>query len=364
MISKINTKEDWDAYTQYELKKALPIINGLGFTIDKEQVHIGGERHLMSGLKLVLTGQNIKDKNKVIIKFSSKNEGKIEIEHEHKTRKVISNLNFSYRKFLLTEEVLFEKKDDYTISVVSYISQKKKFFDHDLKDQFFLSLRALETQEGTHITTYSHIKEIKKTFGIMTADKYIEDFKTFLYDIQSNNIKNKELEKTLSKALEFLADHKKIIDKYCNFFTHSDFVPHNIRVVDHDIYLLDHTSVHFGNKYESWARFINYMVIYNPELEEALTEYVKKNRDKEEYLALRLMRIYKLGFLLKFHVTSFIKTSGDIHILSKIRIDFWTNILNSILLDKPISKETVKKYKLSRDSLRSVEEKRRQDNLL
>ena len=39
------------------------------------------------------------------------------------------------------------------------------------------------------------------------------------------------------------------------------------------------------------------MVHHNPDLEKILSEYVRANRGEEEYLSLRLMRVYKLGFL-------------------------------------------------------------------
>ncbi len=362
-MNKHNTKEDWNKYREQELKKALPIIKELGFDIDEEQAHIGGERHLMSGFKLVLTGYQENNKKRVIIKLSSHPEGIEEIEHEHKTRKTILNIDFSYRSFFLPKEILFTKNGDYTISVTSYIEQEKSFLAHNFKDQFFLALRALETQEGTHITTYYHKKSIQKTFGIMNATNYINSFDVFKKNSIENNPNNQYLEDVFNKGSQLFSSNKKIIGKYSDFLTHSDFCPHNIRVKNHEMYLLDHTSIHFGNKYESWARFINFMVIYNPELEHALQKYVKQNRNKEENLSLQLMRVYKIGFLLKYYTDSLSKTKGDLNTLTKERITFWTKVMENVLEDKTLPEETVKKYKLSRDNLRSEEEKIRQKKL-
>jgi hypothetical protein len=156
----------------------------------------------------------------------------------------------------------------------------------------------------------------------------------------------------------------KLIDKYGNYLSHTDFVPHNFRVRDRKIYMLDcspeYRTVHFGNKYEGWARFINYMVIHNPELGNILADYVRKNRGEEEHMSLRLMRVYKLGFLIAFYTESLKSTTGDLLELTRERIGFWHEVLKFILGDKPVSSDFVKEYKDKRDKLRSEEEKKRQ----
>lgn len=357
-------KQKWVEYRNKELAGVLPILDKLGFVLDKEQVHISGERYLMSGYKLVLTGKQKKGGEKVIIKTSSHPDGIKEIIHGHKTRNVLHNLNFSYRTFFSPEEILFTKYRKYVISVTSYVKQEKHFIDHSIKDQFFLALRAFETQEGAHATTYSHTKEIQRVFKTITARNYLESFQEFTKNALSNDPKNKELAITLDEAFNFLNTNKDTLKQYSNFLTHSDFAPHNLRVVDRDIYLLDHTSMHFGNKYEGWARFMNFMVHHNPELEQYLTEYVHKNKGREEYLSLRLMRVYKLGFLLKFYTQALQKTSGNLHKLTRLRISFWTQVLKSILKDEFISKNILNSYLKERDTLRSDAEKKRQQEII
>jgi hypothetical protein len=164
----------------------------------------------------------------------------------------------------------------------------------------------------------------------------------------------------MQEAGAFLTDHAVNIERYTGFLTHTDFVPHNLRIGSGYMYLLDHTSLRFGNKYKSWGRFVNYMTLYNPELESALVEYVRKNRSAEEYEALRLMRVYKLGFLLAFYERSYGKTMGDVQELARIRIAFWTQALKAVLADTQLSKETIEAYKENRNRLRSDEEKQRQ----
>jgi len=124
--------------------------------------------------------------------------------------------------------------------------------------------------------------------------------------------------------------------------------------------MLDCSSIHFGNKYEGWARFLNYMVIHNPELEQFLNEYVLKNRGTNDYLNLRLMRVYKIGYLLKYYAESLEKTTGNLNTLTLKRINFWHEVLKAVLSDTQLSKEILQDYIENRDDLRSEEEKKRQ----
>ena len=83
-----------------------------------------------------------------------------------------------------------------------------------------------------------------------------------------------------------MEEHRTVIERYSGFLTHNDFVPHNLRVSGKEVYLLDYSSMLFGNKYESWARFLNFMIHHNRPLELALANYVRTNRGEEEYLEL------------------------------------------------------------------------------
>jgi len=362
-MSKNNTKEIWLKYKKEELEKLEPILKNLGYALDEEQVHINGERHLMSGFKLVLNGRIEKTNQRIIIKASSHKDGIKEIEREHNAREITNNIKFAYYNFLLPKEILFKKINGFTISVTIFIEQNKPFLEHSLEDQFFLVLRSLETQEGTHITTSSHAKEINKFFGIRKAEDYLKSMELFLNNSVEKNSENYALKEIFNKAFDFFKNNINVIEEYSNFLTHSDFVPHNIRVVDHDIYLLDHTSIRFGNKHESWARLINYMTIYNRELETALVYYIKNNREADEYLSLRLMRTYIIAFLLNFYSNSLSKTKDNLYELTKKRLAFWTSALEAILNDELLEKNIIEKYKRDRDTLRSEEEKMRQKSL-
>jgi hypothetical protein len=189
------------------------------------------------------------------------------------------------------------------------------------------------------------MKRVEQAFKAVSPDDYIQNFKSW----------------GVSPAGErLLKDHRVVLERYSNFLTHTDFVPHNMRVHNRAIYLLDQTAIEFANKYEGWARFLNYMIVHNPELERLLSEYVRKMRGADEYLDLRLMRAYKAGFLLHFYQQSLRKTEGKLKELTEERIALWSHILDALIAGKDIPREVVEIYIKKRNDLRSEDEKQRQ----
>lgn len=320
----------------------------IGITLDGEQIHIQGERFLMQKDKLVLTG--VIGEKRVVIKASNKINGKQEIQNEKAIREKLESMAFAKEKILFPKEIFFGTKDDWLFWVAEYISQKKVFVKHDIEEQFFMLLRAFGAQESFHATTFEHMRDLAKTFEVFDPTKYLNTFFTF-------KIGNPRLHE---RAHKFLSGHLNVLSKYSDYLTHTDFVPHNFRVKGHQIYMLDLSAIHFGNKYEGWARLLNYMVIHEPELEKLLSKYLQQNREIDDNLALKLMRVYKLGFLLDFYTQSVIKTEGNLKTLTLERINFWQKIMNLILDDQEIPKELVEVYRGKRDKLRSIEEKERQ----
>ncbi len=362
MQEKISEKEKWEEYCKLELAKVLPILERLGFMVDEKQVHIGGERYLMSGKKLVLTGRRKSDDEKVIIKVSSDKDGIKEIKEEHERIGVLNKLDFSYFKFLLPKEILFKNVGKYIISVNLYIKEDVSFLFLNTESQFLALLKSFKTQEGLHALAHSHNKSIEKVFGAKKYDFYIKEFKKFVR-LCADYKENSKLQSLVQKAESFLTENRETLERYSNFLTHDDFVPHNFRINGGDIYLLDCASLFFGNKYDSWARLSNYMLLYNKELEGYIVKYIKENRCEEEYLSFRLMRVFRLGFLLSFYVESLEKTKGDLSALNKKRINFWLAVLECILENKEVSESLILDYKKTRDSLRDEAEKERQKKL-
>lgn len=358
----------WKEYCDSELQAAMPLLTSWGVDLDEEQPHIGGERYLLqnvttaSGRKLILLGKVRDTGKRVVIKVTSDKGGRHELEHERECRKLLSEIEFAYQAFLSPTEVRFEQVGALTISIQEFIEQERSFLERPLEEQFTLALKAFKTQEGAHATTYGHARHIVRHFGQMLAQDYLKLFSDFSRKIR-NAYQNEELDSLLKRALDFLTENRENVEQYTGFLTHTDFVPHNIRVVGDDIYLLDHSSLRFGNKYEGWARFINFMVLYNRPLASALLQYVKDNRTPEESLSLRLMRTYRLGEIIWFYVRTLEKSSGDMRTLTEARILFWTSVLASVLDNQEIPESMVLEYTQLRDSLRSEGEKKRQQGL-
>lgn len=355
------SKQEWNSYINKELLIFRPFFIRLGIILDTDQLHVTGERYLMSGKKLVLTGTYKDDKNKkrIIVKVSSDDAGRSEIRSERKIYKTLQTLPFANSALLFMNELDFEDAKIGTLLVTEFIEQPKVYAQLTLLKQFHLASRMFEEQEGFNVTIYEHEKLIKKIFSIFRSNDYLKEFKKYKNNIKRNLPDNVTLHSLLERAQTLLTENKDTTDRYSPYLTHTDLAPHNMRVSDHGIFLLDYSSFAFGNKYEGWARFLNYMLIHNPKLERLLCDYLR-DRGQDEYLSLQLMRIYKIVFLLEYYTQSLTRTTGNLHRLTKIRIDLCTKILESILDDTVISKNVIDTYINTRNKLRTKEEAVRQ----
>lgn len=356
-----STRNDvsWQATKKQELQNISQKLEPLGFTIDELQPHMSGERFLMTKDKLVLAGEYSKNKERVIIKASKHPLGRQEIETEKQSRDFLKSLAFTKKSIMFPAEIYYGEHDGSLVWITSYVSQDKVFVAHTLEDQFFLALRAFEAQEAFHATTFEHLRTVKNTFPVYGARENIAKFVSFMKKI-TTNFHDKNLSETLVKAESFLKSNEKTINRFSNFLVHQDFVPHNFRIKNNEVYMLDCSAVYFSNKYEGWARFLNYMLIHNPSLEKLLSKYILQNRGEDEYLSLRLMRVLKIGELLEYYTRSLEKTAGDLHSLTRLRIEFWHKALQSVLDNTPLPEDVHSDYIIKRDALRSPEEKERQ----
>jgi len=340
-----------------ELERVVPILESLGFLIDTQQLHVGGERAVLSQEKLVLIGTD-KDNRRIVIKCSRYKDGIKEIKHEKKIRDSLINVSYTNDSIAFPDEIYFNNKEGYSIFVTEYIAQDKVFVEHEIKDQFFMIIRALERQEAFHATTHEHVRNVRKTLKLMTEDEYSSSIQDFYSSIKT--YKNSDVQHHIKDGLSFFEKNKEVINTYAGHLIHEDFVPHNFRIKGNQIYKLDYSSLQYGNKYESWARLLNYMVIHNPELEKLLNEHIQNERGEREYLSLKVMRVYKLFQLLNFYMSLLDRVDGNLLKLTKIRIEFWAKVMGNVVSDKYLSKGNLKDYKKKRDSLRSQEEKDRQ----
>lgn len=346
-----------------ELKLLTPILSARGFSLTEKQPYVSGERYLMAGGKRVLACTRDSDSAQAIVKASRTESGIKEIESEKKARDLMQTLAFADKKILIPEELYFGHTGGYVLLAMRYIPQDTVFAARPLEEQFFIALSAFEAQESFHATTFEHVRSIKSVFPILTSKEYLADFSRLEGSI-AHTYPNAPLQAILAEAFSVLKNNTDTIDRHASYLTHTDFVPHNFRLHEHAIFMLDcvpnYATVHFGNKYEGWARFLNYMALHSPALEKLLVDYIQKNRGEDEYLALRLMRMYKIAFLLDFYARALANTSGDLRELTVTRIVFWQAMLRAVLDDQELSEEVRAEYTATRDRLRSAEEKERQ----
>ncbi len=363
----MNELSKWNTFCTEELSVLTPILTELGFTLEREQPHIGGERFLMqavtttSGRKLILMGTDTRG-TRVVIKATSDTSGMREIEHERTCRQVLKTIDFAAEAFHTPEEVLHTKVAGRLINIQKFIEQDSPFIERPLEEQFMFALRALKAQEGVHATTYKHRRSIAPIFGIRDARAYHRSLTTFVSNILSRD-PSTTLMSDIHEAQRIFECERLPVEQYTDFLTHTDFVPHNFRIQGGQMYLLDYSSLTFGNKYESWARFINFMELYNRPLRDALVTYVKENRATEELVSLRMMRVYRLTEIIWYYTETLEKSTDNLLLLNTARVDFWHKVLIAVLDDTSVPENVVKEYITTRDALRSDDEKKRQQGL-
>lgn len=364
-----DAKTSWDRYCATELAILTPLLQRRGYVLEEAQPHLRGERFLMraatttGGTKLILLGRDASGQ-KVVIKATREPSGQEELRHERQCRKTLHTLVFAAKTFHTPTEMDWFSEEGFLVSIQAFIEQATTFLDRPIEEQFDFAIQAFRAQEGTHATTFKHRRIITNIYQQRSAADYIRQFERFTADLLTTFPDAQGLAETLKRASDKLRTHSARIDQYGGFLTHTDFVPHNIRIAPNGtMYLLDHSSLVFGNKHEGWARFLNFMELYHPQLAKLLTQYVADNRAPEEAESLRLMRLYRLGELLWYYQNKLPYCEGNLRTLNEARIFFWADILRATLENTWVSEQRIEDYRSARDTLRSDDEKERQRNL-
>ena len=352
-----------------ELSLLEPMLTERGYQLEPEQPHLGGERYLMqamttqSGRKLILYGTD-KTGTQVVIKATRDQGGKAEIQHERTCRDLLNKIEFAAEVFHTPREADFLSENGFIVSIQTFIEQSQSFTERPLEEQFAYALKAFKAQEGAHATTARHYNLIKKNYELRNSNSYLTRFAAFKERAANVLPEEVKLHELYEKTEEYLTANQETIERYCGFLTHTDFVPHNFRIDENGImYLLDHSSLAFGNKYEGWARFLNFMTLYNPPLTDALAKYVADNRSEGEVLSLHLMRLYRLGEIICYYLGTLERSEDNLHTLNRTRVDFWATVLSSTLNNTSVPDSVINLFKQTRDSLRTEDEKRRQQGL-
>ena len=368
--TKTTAAAEWQTYLDTELPRVRELIGARGFSLDTAQPHLIGERFLMQamttagGRKLILLGTEATTGRRVVIKATRDQAGRAEILHERTCRSALHDIPFAYDVFQSPPELACVTEADTTIVINAYIDQPCSFLERPLPEQFSYALRALTAQAAARATTHGHLRHIRRTFGRTTAADYRNFFATFADTIATRAQCPDTVRTRIAAAGERLTAAHTRIEQYGDFLTHTDFVPHNFRIgTDGLLYLLDFSSLRFGNKHEGWARFLNFMTLYNRDLEAALITYVEDNRAPEERESLQLMRIYRLGEIIAYYVRATAQSTDALHELNRTRVDFWSEVLAAELENTRVPTAVVTAYTTKRDALRSEDEKRRQQGL-
>ncbi len=355
---KFDAKKAWEQKMNVELPKVTKTLEELGYSLAEVQPNLIGEKFLMKTSKFVLIGVRTSDKKKVIIKITHEREGKKELKKEREATENLKNLTLVRDSIKIASELYYGVHNGYLILINEFLEQDEVFVRLPIEEQFFLSLRAFSILESFYIATHEHERHVKKRFPFLTARKYLRRFKGYKKSILKA-LNNPEVEETLDRAYKTFKKNLPIVEKFSTYMVHEDFVPHNFRIQDDMLYFIDHEAILFGNKHETWARFINFMTLHNPRLESKLLEYVAE-KGKEEYTSLRMMQALKCTQLIEYYASSLEKCKGDVFELTKKRIFFWKTALEHILDDTQLHESIVKEFRGDRDSLRTQDEIERQ----
>lgn len=335
------------------LPEIAALLAPLSITLEPEQPHIGGEREIRSRERLVLIAR--KGDTRVLVKVALSPEATRDIKFEKEARDAFASLSFAENGLLLADEVFSGVLGGYYILITEFIEEDSPFITRSLSEQFFIALNALEAQEAFHATTFEHDRRVRKVFPVFSVETYLSEFRRFMENAKSFV----DITALFERTHALLAQSRTLLERYGGHLTHDDFVPHNMRLKGRSLYVLDLSAFRFGNKYDAWGRFVNYMMLHNPPLARLTLTYLKENRP-EEYPLLRVMRAYKLGQLINYYITLLPKTEGNFRTLTELRIRFWGDMLKDVLEDRETPIEAVDAFREARNALRSEEEKLRQ----
>jgi len=324
---------------------------------DDNQLHVGDERAIMSPHKFVFTGTDTTTGSRVVLKCSNHPDGIAEMYSEHIISHTLQSLPFSEELLNAPRELFYGTKHGYTVGITEFIEQNTVFSAHTLQEQFFMALQSLEAQEAFHATTSEHRGYVRDSFTIHSPVYYQETTAVFTQTITNQAPQYTDLLKNIVGEIN---SAQQLLSIYDGYLIHTDFVPHNFRIAKDHVYLLDFSSFRLGNKYESWARFVNFMEVHSPELVPLLVNYVDSDRGAEEANMFRLMRLHKALFLAHFYTNNIQKTSGDMQKLAQMRLDIWMKIIDSLYHTKDSPIEEINRYRVERNTLRSETEKARQ----
>lgn len=345
-------------------KELLHLCAQHGYTLHETQPHIMGERSVMSPKKYVLLGTDGSSGIPVVIKASSQAEERKAMRQEREQRTRLNRLPFAYSVFAVPRDIGWHESRGWSMAVTEFIEQSSSFLERPYEEQLHLLLTGLELQEQVRAATKEHVALIHGTFRFFTSVDYLRRSSQSIERIlESESAKHDEWANVLQDAQSLIRHQQPLIEYYGGFLTHRDFVPHNFRVRNGFIYLLDHADLVFGNKYEGWARLCNFLLLYDRSLERSLLAFIQTQRGNEEYDVLHVMRTIRYLELIEYYVNRQKTPNSSSAQLDAARVLFWRDALTHHLERIDLPEERIDAYRHLRDTLRTDEEQKRQKGL-
>ncbi len=323
-------QETWEAYLEKELGVLVPLLASEGVTLD-EDPYLPGAYAVPEAPILTLLGTHTESGKRVVVQVTSDPGTAKELTRDTERRECVERHGCLPLTIRLPEEVAFGRRDMHTFMVTEYLYEDRSFSELSLEDAFFFALRILEAQEQTPPMPYRAMRAANKLFDTYTAERYVNTLQRYRREVSKLLSEHQQTQEMLALAGATLLRERERIDRYTGTLLYRKASPETVRISDGEMYLLDHALFHFGNRYESWAHFINYCALHRPEVEAALVDYVHANRGPEVAEVLRIMRLFTLVEVIHEDARARERVEANKVADIEVRIDFWTAVLQTQL---------------------------------
>jgi hypothetical protein len=281
--------------------------------------------------KLTLLGTRTDDGKRVVVQVTSDPDTAKDLDRDHRLRECIERYKCLPATIRLAEEVAFGRRDMHTFMVTAYLYEDQSFPELSLEQSFFFALRVLEAQEQAPALSYRALRATRTLLDTYSAQRYVNTVQQYRRGISKLLPEHTEAQEVLALAGATLLRERDLVDRYAGALLYHRASPETVRVSDGETHLLNPSLFRFGNAYEGWAHFVDHAALHRPELELALTDYIRENRGTEAGEVLRLMRLYTLAEVIYTDARARERVGTEKVVELDTRIDFWTAVLQTQL---------------------------------
>ena len=323
-------QDTWDAYREKELPALIPLLASEGVSIADEPL-LRGVYAVPEKPALTLLGTRTEDGKRVVVHVTSDPDTAKDLEGTHRRRECIERYECLPSSIHLPEELAFGRRDMHTFMVTKFLYEDRSFSELSLEEGFFFALRVLEAQEQAPALSYRATRDAHKLLDTFSAQRYVNTVQQYRRSVTKLLPEHTQAQEVLALAGAALLRERERIDRYSGALLYHRASPETVRVSGGEMYLLDPALFRFGNRYESWAHFVDHAALHQPELESALTTYIRENRGEEVSETLRLMRLYTLAEVIHRDARARQRVATEKAVELDTRIDFWTAVLQTQL---------------------------------